>query len=129
MITLSVFFPVLINSMAGVLQINPTYFEVAANYGARRRDVFRKVVLPGSMPLILTGIRLGLKSALTITIAVEIIFSNEGLGSLIWLSWEILKTDLLFAMVFVIAFLGFWTNYLVQRLKLTLVPWHQEQRI
>ena len=105
-----------------------SHFEVAENYGAKKFDVFRKVVLPGSMPLILTGVRLGLKGALTITIAVEMIFSNKGLGSLIWLSWEIFQTDLLFAMVLVMAFLGFGTNWLVQRLKLYLVPWHQEVR-
>jgi NitT/TauT family transport system permease protein len=128
LISISVFFPVMINSMVGVLQISPNYFEVAENYGARKRDVFRKVVLPGSMPLVLTGIRLGLKGALTITIAVEIIFANEGLGSLIWLAWEIFQTDLLFAMVFVMAFLGFGTNWLLQRLKLSLVPWNQEVR-
>jgi len=43
------------------IQINPTYYEVVENYGASRLDVFRKVVLPGSLPLVLSGFRLSFK--------------------------------------------------------------------
>ncbi|MDH3942580.1 MAG: ABC transporter permease [Anaerolineae bacterium] len=72
MVSIAAFFPMLINSMAGVTQINPTYFEVARNYGASQWKIFRRVVLPASLPLVLTGARLALTMSLTITIVVEI---------------------------------------------------------
>jgi ABC-type nitrate/sulfonate/bicarbonate transport system permease component len=61
-------------------QINPTYYEVVENYGATRLDIFRKVVLPGSLPFVLSGARLSLKSALTITIGVEMVFTTQVWG-------------------------------------------------
>lgn len=128
MISISTFFPMLINTMAGVLQINPTYFEVAKNYGASKFNEFRKVVLPGSMPLVFTGARLSLKASLTITIAIEMIFSNEGLGSIAWLAWQTMRLTYLFAVIFLISFMGWGTNYLLQLSKKTLLPWHHEVR-
>ena len=54
-IAITTFFPMLINSMAGVRQLNPVFFEVAQNYGANRWKTFTRVVLPGSLPMILAG--------------------------------------------------------------------------
>ena len=61
------FFPMLINTMAGVRQINPIYFEVAHNYGAGRIALFTRVVLPGSLPMALSGLRLAANVTLLVT--------------------------------------------------------------
>jgi ABC-type nitrate/sulfonate/bicarbonate transport system permease component len=58
-IALATFFPVLINSMLGVRQLNPVYFEVARNYGASPWKVFTRVILPGSLPMVVAGTRIG----------------------------------------------------------------------
>lgn len=128
MVSVSAFFPMLINSMAGVLQINPTYFEVAKNYGASHWKIFRRVVLPGSLPLVLTGARLSLTIALVITIVIELRFGNVGLGTVIWLAWETLRTNNLYAVVAVLAALGMSFNISLLWLKKYLVPWHEEIR-
>lgn len=126
MVSISAFFPMLISSMAGVLQINPTYFEVAKNYGANRWNIFRRVVVPASLPLVLTGARLSLTMALTITIVLEVRFGNVGLGTVIWLAWETLRTKNLYAVVVVLAALGMSFNFSILWLKTYLVPWHAE---
>jgi len=126
-VAVGVFFPMLINSMAGVRQIHPIYFEVAENYGASLFKVFTRVVMPGSLPLVLTGVRLALNMSLLITIAVELVAAQEGLGEMIWFAWETLRTEELYASLIVIAALGMGFNFLLQRLTARLVPWQVER--
>lgn len=128
MVSIAAFFPMLINSMAGVTQINPTYFEVARNYGASQWKIFRRVVLPASLPLVLTGARLALTMSLTITIVVEIRWGSTGLGTNIWLAWETLRTQILYAVVAVLSLLGMTFNFSLLALTKLLVPWHQYGR-
>jgi len=123
-IAIASFFPMLINSMAGVRQIHPIYFEVTQNYGASRWNTFKRVVFPGSLPMILTATRLSLNMALVITIAVELISADEGLGVMIWYSWQTLRIEELYASLIVISILGISLNQLLQWLSKRLVPWH-----
>lgn len=87
-IAVSTFFPLALNTTAGVRQLSPVYLEVAKNYGASPLRTFWSVVLPGSLPVILTGARIAMTLSLLLTIAVEIIGSHSGLGYLVWMSWE-----------------------------------------
>lgn len=126
-VAIAAFFPILINAMAGVQQISPTYFEVAQNYGFNGVKVFTRVVVPGSLPMVLTGIRIALNTALLITIAVELVAANEGLGDLIWFAWQTLRTEQLYASLIVVTALGAGFNFFLQRLTAYLVPWHVER--
>lgn len=125
-IAVASFFPMLINAMAGVRQISPIHFEVARNYGARRLQILFRVMLPGSLPLVLAGTRLAANIALLITIAVEIAASDTGLGALVWLSWQVLRVEQLYATLFVIAILGVGLSAGLQWLARRLVPWMPE---
>lgn len=122
-VALGVFFPMLINTMTGVRQISPTYFDVAKSYGATRWKLFTRVVIPAAMPMILSGLRIGLNIALVVTISIEIVAASRGLGALIWLSWEVLRIEVLYAALFVTAALGICFNVLMQFLLGRLVPW------
>jgi len=124
-IAISAFFPMLINSMAGVRQLTPVYFEVAKNYGANRWKTFFRIVLPGSLPMILAGARIAFNMALVITIAVELLTAREGLGVMIWFAWETLRTKELYATLVVIAALGMGINYLLQKATALMTPWHR----
>ena len=123
MVSISTFFPMLISTIAGVGEINPTYYEAARNYGAGKWQLLKRVIIPGSLPLILTGARLALNLALVITIVVEIRFGNEGLGTIIWRSWEILRTEDLYATIAVLSALGMSFHLLFWFLRKRLVPW------
>lgn len=123
-IAITTFFPMLINSMAGVRQLNPVYFEVAQNYGASKWKIFTRVVLPGSLPMILAGFRIAFNLAFVITIAVELLTANSGLGVLIWFSWITLQTENLYATLLVIAVIGYLINIVLMKLTLFLTPWH-----
>lgn len=124
-IAISAFFPALITSMSGVQQIDPVYFEVAKNYGANRWKTFSRVLLPGSLPSILTGIRLGFNTGLLLAIAVELLSSKLGLGVMIWFSWQTLRVEELYATLIVISLLGVGLNTGLKALFGWMVPWGQ----
>jgi NitT/TauT family transport system permease protein len=125
--SLAAFFPMLINTMNGVLQIHPIYFQVAENYGANRFKIFFRVVLPGSLPFILTALLLALNITLLITLAVEMISAMDGLGGMIWLSWQTMRTEEMYASLFVIILLGIGFNSVFHRLVRHLIPWQPER--
>jgi NitT/TauT family transport system permease protein len=125
-IAVAAFFPMMINSMAAVRQINPTFFEVASSYGASTRMIYRRVVIPASLPVVMVGLRLAVNAALLITVAIEIINAREGLGALIWFGWQTLRTADLYVSLSVIAVLGLVLNFALQQLTRFLVPWQTE---
>jgi ABC-type nitrate/sulfonate/bicarbonate transport system permease component len=124
-IALAAFFPTLINSLAGVTAIEPLYFEVARNYRASRFQTFVKVILPGSLPMVMAGIRLGLGLALLTTVVVELAVATRGLGAMLWLSWETLRIERIYVAIAVIAILGLLLNPLTQFLTRRLIPWKE----
>ncbi len=128
-IAIAAFFPMLINSMAGVRGLNPVYFEVARSYGAGRWLTFRRVALPGSLPLTLAGVRLALNMALVVGVAVELLSAKEGLGVLIWFAWQTLRIEDLYASLVVIGGLGLGLNLLLHALSRRLAPWHAAQEV
>ena len=127
-VSLAAFFPLMISTMNGVRQISPTHLDVARNYGAKGARLFRRVVLPASLPMVMSGLRIALNSALHVTIAIEIAGATLGLGSLIWMSWEVLRMEILYATLVVIMLLGISFNAIVKLMSLLLVPWSPESR-
>ena len=125
-VAIAAFFPMTINSMAGVNQIGNVYFEVAGSFGMRRRDVITRVIVPGSLPMVFAGARIALNTALVLAIATEILMSNRGLGHLIWLSWETLRTPQLYATLVVIALLGWMIQRGLEVLRRRVIPWGSE---
>ncbi|NSW52390.1 MAG: ABC transporter permease [Anaerolineae bacterium] len=125
-VAISAFFPALINTMTGVFQLDPVYFEVAHNYGAGRWKTFTRVLLPGSLPHILSGTRLGLNTGLMVAIAVELISAKTGLGVLVWFSWQTLRVEELYATLVVVSVMGMAINVGLRWLFARLAPWSNE---
>lgn len=123
------FFPMALNAMAGVRQISPVHFDVARSHGASRGQMLRRVVIPGSLPTVLTGVRLATNVALVTTVAVEMIAAQRGLGSQLWLSWQIMRVDLLLATLTVIALLGVMVNRGMRLLARRAAPWLSEREL
>jgi ABC-type nitrate/sulfonate/bicarbonate transport system permease component len=125
-IAIACFFPMLISAMAAVQEIPVIYFEVAENYGAHFGQLLARVVAPATLPLVLSAARLSLNTALVITLAVELAAAQTGLGALVWLAWETLHTEDLYAVIAVTAILGLGTNLVLQYLNSILAPWRVE---
>jgi len=122
-VALGAFFPMLLNTVAGIRGLNPVHLELARNYGASRRQMFFHVLLPGSMPLVLTGLRLSTNVAFHGTIGVEMVGSRTGIGSLLWLSWQTFRIDQLYAILVVIAAVGIGLAAFIRWVTSRSAPW------
>jgi len=100
-------FPVIMNTWKGVKAVKPVWIRSATVMGAKESDIFRKIVLPGALPFILSGLRLGLAAAWRILVAVEMLMSVKiGLGWMIFGSQTFLNTDVMLATIILIGLIG-----------------------
>ena len=119
-------FPIILNTWTGVKAVKEIWVRSALALGASDRRLFRKVILPGALPYILTGLRLGLAQAWRILVAVEMLASvSWGLGWLIFGSRKFLNTDVMLAAIVVIAVIGLaLERFVFKRLEnYTVVKW------
>jgi len=119
-------FPVIFNTWTGVKAVKEIWVRSAQAMGADDRRLFVKVILPGALPYILTGLRLGLAQAWRILVGIEMLAAVPwGLGWMIFGAREFLNTDVMLAGVVVIGVLGLSLEKLVfQRLeRFTVVRW------
>jgi NitT/TauT family transport system permease protein len=107
---LGVFFPVLSNVIFGVKSVDPLLLDVAKTQGASKPTLFRKVILPSTIPYLMTGIRIGLGIGWMCIVAAEMIVAQGG-GVGLYISQMSLvgKYDYMFAGMVVIAILGILT--------------------
>jgi ABC-type nitrate/sulfonate/bicarbonate transport system permease component len=123
MVAIGVFFPVAMNAVTGVLEINKIYLDVGRNYQASRWQVFRTIALPGALPFIMTGIKLGVGLGLILIAISEMLGAKSGLGYLIWNAWQILDVNVMYVGLFMIALLGFLFTHVLNALERWIVPW------
>lgn len=107
-------FPILINTWTGVRAVNPLWLRAAQSMGATEKALFRKVIVPGALPLILTGVRQAFLRAWIAVVGAEMIAASDwGLGWVIFDAQQFLNTDVMMASLVVIGFLGFVFERLV----------------
>jgi NitT/TauT family transport system permease protein len=107
-------FPIIMNSWTGVKAVKEIWVRAAQGMGAEDRQLFRHVIVPGALPYILTGLRIGLAQAWRILVGVEMLLSVKwGLGWLIFGAREFLNTDVMLAGIVVIGIIGLALEKLV----------------
>jgi NitT/TauT family transport system permease protein len=119
-------FPIIFNTWTGVKAVKEIWVRAAQAMGADERRLFRQVILPGALPYILSGLRLGLAQAWRILVVVELLAAVPwGLGWLIFGAREFLNTDVMLAGIVVIGIIGLGLENLVFRRleQLTVVRW------
>jgi NitT/TauT family transport system permease protein len=123
MVAVGIFYPIIINTVAGVREINKIYFDVSRNFGARGWQVFRTVAFPGALPLIMTGIKLGVGMGLILISLAEMVGAKSGLGYMMWNAWEILSVETMYVGLLVIAALGVLFTIILNEVERIIVPW------
>ena len=123
MVAIGVFFPVVINATTGVLEINRIYLDVGRNYQANRWNTFWTIALPGALPVIMTGFKLGIGIGLVLIAIAEMIGAKSGLGFLIWSAWSTFAVEQMYAGLFMIALIGFLLTLALNELERIIVPW------
>lgn len=124
LIYLAIFAPVALSALAGVKSAQQVRLRAARSLGASRWQVLWYVVLPGALPEILTGLRIGLGVGWSTLVAAELIAATRGLGFMVQSAGEFLATDVVLAGIAVIAVIAFTLELGLRALQRRLTPWH-----
>ena len=122
-IATAVIYLVLINTVAGVRNIENIYLDVCKNFGASKWMMFVDVALPGSLPLIVAGLKLGMGVALLVIVSAEFVGARSGIGYLIWTSWQVFQVEKMYVGLLVSALIGFGSAILLNYLERVVIPW------
>lgn len=116
-------FPILLSTIGGVKEVDKKLIEMARTYGAGSLQIFRRVVLPASVPSIFVGLRLSATTALLLLIAAEMIGANKGLGFQVMNAQYNFQIPLMFAAIFILALFGLAANAALVHLQRRLCRW------
>jgi ABC-type nitrate/sulfonate/bicarbonate transport system permease component len=122
---LFVVFPVLINTMRGVREVDPDLVEVARSFCSSERRMWVDVILPSVLPAIVTGLRLAIGRALVGVIVAEFYTALSGLGDLITTNANTFQTARMFVPIVVVAALGVVLTALLEWAERRLVKWRK----
>jgi len=122
-IFLGMFFPILVNTIVGVKNIDPNLIRAARSLGAPEHKVLTRIVLKGSLPQIITGVRIGLGVGWMALVAAELVGANSGLGFLINDARSMLRTDTIFVGMLTIGVVGLLIDSAIRVLGRRLLPW------
>ncbi|MFB9244233.1 ABC transporter permease [Massilia antarctica] len=125
LIAIGAFFPVLMNTIAGVRQVDSIYIRAARNLGASQSTMFLRVMLPAAVPYILSGVRIGIGTAFIVVIVSEMIAVNNGLGFRILEAREYFWSDKIVAGMISIGLLGLGIDIAMNKLNNHLLRWHR----
>ncbi|TPP09982.1 ABC transporter permease [Rhizobium glycinendophyticum] len=116
-------FPILLSTIGGVKEVDKKLIEMARTYGAGSLQIFRRVVLPASVPAIFVGLRLSATTALLLLIAAEMIGANKGIGFQVMNAQYNFQIPLMFAAILLLALLGLAANAVLVLLQRRLCRW------
>jgi NitT/TauT family transport system permease protein len=125
LIAMGAFFPILMNTIAGVAQVDGIFILAARNLGAGPLPMFRRIILPAAMPYILAGARIAMGTAFIVVIVAEMIAVNDGLGYRILEAREYFWSDKVITGMFTIGFVGLVIDETMSRLNAILLRWHR----
>jgi NitT/TauT family transport system permease protein len=114
---------IVINTTAGVRNVDATLTERARSFGARERDLFLKVILPAALPMIMAGLRLGMGRAVLGMVTSELILAVVGFGAMLMTFSASYDSPALFATILTIVLLAVALLALIQYLDRRLMPW------
>lgn len=121
--------PIIINTADGIRDVDPHLIETAQAFSATRTQIFIKVLLPGALPEILTGLRLGVGRALLGVVAGELFAAQAGLGFLIFASSQLFNPAGVFVGITALAFAGIVSMILLRWVERRLAPWRSQELV
>ncbi len=125
LIALGAFFPVLVNTIAGVRHVDAIHLRAARNLGASEWTIFRRVILPSAMPYVLSGMRIGIGVAFIVVIVAEMTAVNQGLGYRILEAREYFWSDKIIAGMITIGVIGLAIDGVMGRISARVLRWHR----
>lgn len=120
----SCFFPIVLNTIAGIKGVDQKLIMAARSLGADGRQLWLKVLIPSAMPMIITGMRISTAIAMMAMVGVEMLASDSGLGFLVIDAQRTFDTERLFAGIIALSLIGFTMDRTARRIQTRLLSWH-----
>jgi sulfonate transport system permease protein len=124
LVSLGVMFPIYINTVLGIRQVDPKLIELGRVLGLSNRTLIRRIVLPGALPSVLAGVRYALATAWLALVVAETIATSTGIGFLAMDAREFLRTDVIVLTIVIYAVIGVLADALARFLERRLLSWH-----
>lgn len=124
LVALGVFFPIYVNTLLGIQSVDPQLVEMGRIYGMRPITLFWRVILPGALPSIFTGLRYALGIMWLTLIVAETISASSGLGYMAMQAREFLMIDVVVLSILIYALLGKLADTLARLLEARTLAWH-----
>jgi len=124
LISVSVFFPIYLNTFHGIRNVDPALVEMGRTYGLNRWQLYRQVILPGALSSILVGLRFALGFMWVILIVAETISAQAGIGYLTMNAREFMQTDIVLVGILLYALLGKLADVFARSLERWWLRWH-----
>ncbi len=120
---LAIFAPVALAARAGVKSVSQEQIQAARSMGASKAQVILHVIVPGAMPEILVGLRIGMGVGWTTLVAAEMVAADAGLGKMVFNASNFLRTDVVILGILAIGFVAYLFEILMRALERLIVPW------
>ena len=124
LVSLGVLFPIYVNTVLGIRQVDPKLLELGRVQGLSHWTTIRRIVLPGALPSILTGLRYALAVAWLALVVAETVGAQAGLGFLAMDAREFLRTDVIVLTIVIYALIGAGSDWIARLLERRLLRWH-----
>ena len=124
LVAIGVFFPIYLNTYAGIRSVDAGLVEMARSYGLRGWALYREVILPGALPQILVGLRFSLGLMWVLLIVAETISAQSGIGYMTMNAREFLQTDVVLVGVLLYALLGKLADFVARELERRFLRWN-----
>jgi sulfonate transport system permease protein len=124
LVALGVTFPIYINTVLGIRQVDPKLLELGRVQGLSSVLLIRRIILPGALPSILTGVRYALATAWLALVVAETIGAQSGIGFLAMDAREFLRTDVIVLTIVIYALIGVAADGIARFLERRLLAWH-----
>ena len=116
-------FPTVIFTYGGVDNVDRTLIRMGQSFGLKWSSIVRKIILPGALPAILSGMRVSAAIAIILIVAAELIAAEKGIGAYIQIAGSLFATDQLIAGVAILSVFGLTVNWLIGRAERLLLRW------
>jgi len=125
LIALGAFFPIVVNTTAGVNRVPRSLIRAAQMLGTPNLKLLPRVILPAALPSIFTGLRVGFGMAWVLVVVSEMLAVKGGLGYVLWDSYYYMRMDIIIAAMLSIGLLGFVSDWLILQISNHVVRWNE----
>lgn len=120
------FFPIVLNTIAGIKGVDSRLIQAARSLGARGRQIWTMVLIPSALPMIITGMRVSTAMSMLAIVGVEMLAADSGIGFFVIDAQRVFATERMFAGIIVISLMGFGLDRIARWVQKKVLSWHAD---